>query len=639
MDEEQFQKEILAAPENDGPRGVYADWLQEQGDPRGEFIHVQLQLAQLPPWHEDRMRLEIRESQLLQAHRAEWEAHVHNIFEGSCFKCKCTFRRGFIESVQIEIDYIEIPDAGQISMESLFSGLAKLKALEPLRRLSFSGTFDDWIQEFIDPETFPPLHETITALLAAPWMAEIRALDLSDNPLTSEILNALAHAPSCGNLTSLALNDIDLSFAPTDDLQAENPDNGQRQAPAVNGMAILAADDSVLKKLEHLSLRECYLGVPGMRALAESATMQNLKSLVLSEDTGIAELGKASFRLQRLTLKDCPRQWADFEALTRLPVCKELETLSIEGHREATEAPATDTIRAIAENLHKLRVLALKRGHLNDACVALLTAPGTVITEVRCLDLSGNSKITDAGVEALAESELSELRILNLRTHGLTTNATKTLIRSERFAKLLELQLAGDFWRDAFKYLADKDSKMRSLQQLNSSFSEGLAEEIIHEAVLAIAAPESPLRNLLGLNLYISSAKLPNALEAITGALAGMPNLALIGLFNSGSREFHSEVLFCIDKIRQAQIKGKSDLERPFFENLAGFYNYENLLTPLNEFMDLQQIRIPSVEKVQAAIRERKRSQATQSQAGKSGAGLADIAGNGRNPPETGRQG
>lgn len=33
---------IEAAPDEDGPRLVYADWLQQRGDPRGEFIALQL---------------------------------------------------------------------------------------------------------------------------------------------------------------------------------------------------------------------------------------------------------------------------------------------------------------------------------------------------------------------------------------------------------------------------------------------------------------------------------------------------------------------------------------------------------------------------------------------------------------------
>jgi uncharacterized protein (TIGR02996 family) len=38
---------VLAAPEDDEPRLVYADWLMERGDPRGEFITVQCTEARL----------------------------------------------------------------------------------------------------------------------------------------------------------------------------------------------------------------------------------------------------------------------------------------------------------------------------------------------------------------------------------------------------------------------------------------------------------------------------------------------------------------------------------------------------------------------------------------------------------------
>src|SRR5262249_20747125 len=33
---------VYAAPADDAPRAIYADWLQERGDPRGELIALQL---------------------------------------------------------------------------------------------------------------------------------------------------------------------------------------------------------------------------------------------------------------------------------------------------------------------------------------------------------------------------------------------------------------------------------------------------------------------------------------------------------------------------------------------------------------------------------------------------------------------
>jgi len=45
--ENAFLQAILDDPDNDDLRLVYADWLEERGDPRGEFIR--LQCAKLDP--------------------------------------------------------------------------------------------------------------------------------------------------------------------------------------------------------------------------------------------------------------------------------------------------------------------------------------------------------------------------------------------------------------------------------------------------------------------------------------------------------------------------------------------------------------------------------------------------------------
>src|SRR5262245_56818171 len=87
---------IRAHPEDDGPRLVYADWLDERGDPRGEFIRVQCELARLPHGGPDRERLRVRESELLAAHRSEWEAPLRALGATNI-----AFRRGLPEAVTI----------------------------------------------------------------------------------------------------------------------------------------------------------------------------------------------------------------------------------------------------------------------------------------------------------------------------------------------------------------------------------------------------------------------------------------------------------------------------------------------------------------------------------------------------------
>jgi uncharacterized protein (TIGR02996 family) len=59
-------------PDDLAAHAAYADWLQEQGDPRGEFIQVQLALEQEGRSAAKRKKLERRERALLKEHQAEW---------------------------------------------------------------------------------------------------------------------------------------------------------------------------------------------------------------------------------------------------------------------------------------------------------------------------------------------------------------------------------------------------------------------------------------------------------------------------------------------------------------------------------------------------------------------------------------
>lgn len=45
--EKAFIDDIVQNPEDMTPRLIYADWLEERGDPRGEFIRVQMELHRL----------------------------------------------------------------------------------------------------------------------------------------------------------------------------------------------------------------------------------------------------------------------------------------------------------------------------------------------------------------------------------------------------------------------------------------------------------------------------------------------------------------------------------------------------------------------------------------------------------------
>lgn len=84
---------VLDAPDDDGPRSVYSDWLQQQGDPRGELIAVQLEIERLDAkTNGERVRqLFERQSALLLKHRRAWLKETFGKRSSGC-----GFRRGFV---------------------------------------------------------------------------------------------------------------------------------------------------------------------------------------------------------------------------------------------------------------------------------------------------------------------------------------------------------------------------------------------------------------------------------------------------------------------------------------------------------------------------------------------------------------
>jgi uncharacterized protein (TIGR02996 family) len=97
--EKAFLQAILDSPDDDAPRLVLADWLEEQGYPqRAEFIRVQCRLAALDADDPDRMALRERQLELLEAHREEWAFGLKPL----AGKARPLFQRGLLHTVRVE---------------------------------------------------------------------------------------------------------------------------------------------------------------------------------------------------------------------------------------------------------------------------------------------------------------------------------------------------------------------------------------------------------------------------------------------------------------------------------------------------------------------------------------------------------
>jgi uncharacterized protein (TIGR02996 family) len=86
--EADFLAAIYAAPDDDTPRAVYADWLTERGDPRGEFITLQLSRSEAT---------RKRENALLKKHGRAWAGELDRVVD----KEGRVFRRGFLTEVVV----------------------------------------------------------------------------------------------------------------------------------------------------------------------------------------------------------------------------------------------------------------------------------------------------------------------------------------------------------------------------------------------------------------------------------------------------------------------------------------------------------------------------------------------------------
>src|SRR5690348_9304066 len=71
-----FLRSILADPDSDTPRLVYADWLEEQGNPRGTFIRLQCARAKLTRHDADWKDLLAQEAPLLRRFEEEWSKPI-----------------------------------------------------------------------------------------------------------------------------------------------------------------------------------------------------------------------------------------------------------------------------------------------------------------------------------------------------------------------------------------------------------------------------------------------------------------------------------------------------------------------------------------------------------------------------------
>ncbi len=276
---------ILEAPDDLHLRRVYADALQEQGDPRGEFIAIQLALSETSS---AAPALRARERELLEAHGRDWLAPF------TPDQLTVEFRRGFAHTVTVH-------SAAQLLMHQAFF------EREPVRTLQLSST------QYLD----------MPALANAPWVSRLEALRFEGQGYGVDRLHAeQVHA---------LLESRFLRRVHTLEFVGHRVDNMGLLVLAKNGHAVLPSLTSLT--IAHDEISE--LGVQGLMStrLHAQLTHLNLSHNVLR--SGGAEalaLTRAPGRLHTLTLDHTWLGNDGARALAAGPRFESLRTLSLEAN-------------------------------------------------------------------------------------------------------------------------------------------------------------------------------------------------------------------------------------------------------------------------------------------------------------------
>lgn len=433
--EDAFLCDILAHPDDDSPRLIYADWLDERNDPRGEFIRIECALAQLSDEDPQRWPLEEREQELLREHQTKW-------LPKNCDALSFLFRRGFVERVEM------LPEQFLASADRLFDQA-------PIRHLHLR-----------EDRRFPRFTEISDSALAriasSRHLVKLRGLSITSLIGSRRAIRAFLESP---NLRQLA--ELQLSHLRVTEVHEEDWDD-YRDAPDLPHLKKLdishnALPPGVVRLLSEMILSHCLSGLVSLNLAHTALTLDDLR--FLSASSSLPALRELNLNGNRLTHEAA-------RVLGQGRLLSQLETLHLDsnllgdaGALAIRDWPAT-----------KLTRLSLGHNQIFAAGIqALAQAPA--LSHLVSLDLFGNVSC-DAGVIALASSApLSQLRTLNLRFNGVGDRGVRGLAGSEAFDRLTWLNLTANRITNRGARALVKSPKLSSLVRLDLPRNDIAAQE------------------------------------------------------------------------------------------------------------------------------------------------------------------
>jgi uncharacterized protein (TIGR02996 family) len=442
-----FLDDIVANIDEDNPRLVYADWLQENGqEERAEFIRVQVQRARLPAWDAAQVWLRFRETELLKMHGEQWLAELPTI-EGARWE---GFRRGIVAEVSFAsfeamrknahaCRAVAPVEAVTVRWPRRREGQRSVKPIAELRELTLTGTPDyeafAWVAGSPQLATLRVLtaralfYDSLARLVASPHLANLRSLRLPSNNLGNPGLQALARST-----TLTALEELDFSSEARHERYIHDPVIRAAGMSALMGWSGLAS-------VRSLTLNGNDLSRDGLRALLRSPHVKELKELCLRDG-----------RLDGQAM-------AEFESA--LPDLK-LESLDL-GQNILKDVGAEYI--ALVPCLRELKLLRLDRCEISLTGARLFAKKASFLGDLRLLDI-GHNHFGSAGLAALLERKPKALHTLRMRDNDLLDQGAELLAGSAASNVLHELDLSQNRLGATAAETLGKSSHLRNLRVL-----------------------------------------------------------------------------------------------------------------------------------------------------------------------------
>jgi uncharacterized protein (TIGR02996 family) len=356
---------LFAGPDDLASHMAYADFLAERGDPRGEFIQVQLALEDEGKPAKERMKLQQREQDLLHAHQREWlgglapalldEKNITPYRREKDLTSRCRWARGWVDDLYLW--RLDLPTA---------RALADCPATRLLRRLriDYCGYDSKYQAEPADGIPEGSEYPNLYPLARAPFLLHLRVFQLG---------------------ATVDFENVDFE---------EGSGEGVYNSGAVaHGLVRLAAK---MDRVEELHLYAQAVRTDKLFALPN---LTNLRVLVVYHN-----------RMYPL------------EVLAANPALRNLTALRMHpAHNEDESCLPLAGVRALVHSPHltSLKELHLRASDLGDEGCAEIVRSG-ILKRLEVLDLRFG-RVTDAGAKVLAECpDVRRLRRLNLEDNQLT---------------------------------------------------------------------------------------------------------------------------------------------------------------------------------------------------------------------------